>query len=243
MQKAWRGTEPGTRAGAHESDLLSQAEPGPVDVEVNNESKVVAVILADQWRREVQPRNLGSALCATTNRRIRQQLVRSMKNDAEANRSEALDASACPIVGRSSLGDARLRELSNELTHSIEEYYRELTSYVEAVRREKRNPRVAAGDLGLVRVTARDGQILRVWLDIDWAVVASNREIGVEAASALGRVQSSTVTMRSLRAAHLPSLVRIEHLGTEMLRGFGLVDQRAALLSSPLWMESDAKQE
>lgn len=169
--------------------MSGQDEDRIIDVVVTPDADVVAVHLAPDWQRAVDPRQLPAAVVSAANTATMRALARNVER-FEATPDDA--AAASPGVDDAPLTALDVRRLLDAVSAELDSFTERLSPVVD-----RRANAASAG--GHVRGTAQRGQVLRMEIDADWAGNVRHAELESELLDVLRDLHNAS-TPRELAA-------------------------------------------
>ncbi|MER6993218.1 hypothetical protein ABT337_28850 [Saccharopolyspora hirsuta] len=209
---------PADSSPARDADDAASPEGPAVTVHVTDAGAVTSVVLAADWERSVDPRELGAAvLSAFTNATV--QVLANQAEHAEQTPSVVRAGTPADLPDSSPLSKEDVLRLVDAASADLQQFTEQLSA------RADRTVSVDSSG-GHVRGSARSGQVLDVRVDANWAASARNSEIELELTEVLKQLgdQSSPGELahgpRSRAIDELHSLASDPQL---FLRRIGLV--------------------
>lgn len=163
---------PGEGSAASYADDTASPEEPPVTVHVTDVGAVTSVVLAANWRRSVDPRELDEVVLSA----FTTATMRVFENQVErAEQTSPVSATGAPadVPDTSPLGKEDVMRLVDAVAADLNRFTEQLSARVD------RTVSVESSG-GHVRGSARSGQVLKMWIDSSWAASARNSEIELE---------------------------------------------------------------
>lgn len=173
----WEYEETQARPDESNSDteIISGQDPDSVvTVNVSPRADVVSVTLAPDWKRAVDPRGLHTSVLAAANAATMQALAWQVE-DIERNPPPMprFGAGQADSADESPLSTEDMLRLTNEVAVELERFSQQASAFID-----RQISAESAG--GHVQGSAKNGQVLEVSIDANWAAAARNPEIESE---------------------------------------------------------------
>ncbi|MEU5847705.1 hypothetical protein [Saccharopolyspora shandongensis] len=169
---------------ASDTDDAADSERPAVTVHVTDAGAVTSVVLAADWRRSVDPRELGAAVLSA----FTTATIRVLENQVErAEQAPSVSAAGEPagVPDTSPLGKDDVMRLVDAVSADLKGFTEQLSARVD------RTVSVESSG-GHVRGSARRGQVLEVWIDSGWAASSRNSEIELELTEVLTQLSEQS---------------------------------------------------
>jgi DNA-binding protein YbaB len=164
------------------ADVVTGTDPaGAVTVAATPEAEVVAVTLAEDWKRRIDPRALHSAVVTAANAATAQALAR---------RLETTDLRAAAPQPAAQQDDSPLTR--QDVTRLLDAVTADLGAFTQRLSEVVDQPVTAESPGHNVSGSAQRGQVLRLGIDPAWASAARNTEIEAEIKAVLTELRSKS---------------------------------------------------
>lgn len=203
---------------ASDTDDTADSEAPAVTVHVTDAGAVTSVVLAADWRRSVDPRELGaavlSAFTAATMRVLENQVERVEQTPSLSAAGEPAD-----VPDTSPLGKDDVMRLVDTVSADLNGFTEQLSARVD------RTVSVESSG-GHVSGFCRSGQVLEVWIDSGWAASSRNSEIELELTEVLTHLSEQSSPGELAQGPHSRAIDELNVLASDpqlFLRRLGLL--------------------
>ncbi len=210
------------RATPADRDLPQESamDPAAVTVLVDEQGVVSDVVIAEQWRDVVAPRDLGRVLLEAVNKAIANRITSQVEQlDLEFDLGGAAELPVrshrdAPSAGGDPTSPVA-ENLVNEVLELFSRFDAELETYAVQVRQAASATNRGEGVKGHIVVTVATGQVSGVDVDVRWASAARHTEIRAEAMSAFQATWPQGASRGSSGIPLPPSIARLQELASD----------------------------